>query len=70
MYINAHVHCEKRFDLKKDDRVEQCIRSCGSEFQMWGPKKEKVRNPLGLAFVLLVFSTRMSEEERSVLDGV
>ncbi len=20
----------------KDDRVEQCLRSCGSEFQMWG----------------------------------
>ena len=27
----------------KDDRVEQCLRSCGSEFQMWGPKQEKVR---------------------------
>ena len=24
----------------KDDRVEQCLRSCGSEFQMRGPKKE------------------------------
>ena len=24
----------------KDDRVEQCLRSCGSEFQMWGPKQE------------------------------
>ena len=23
----------------KDDRVEQCLRSCGSEFQMWGPKQ-------------------------------
>ena len=34
-------HCEKRkvFSLaSKDDRVEQCLRSCGSEFQMWGPK--------------------------------
>ena len=29
----------------KDDRVEQCLRSCGSEFQMWGPKQEKVRKP-------------------------
>ena len=29
----------------KDDRVEQCLRSCESEFQMWGPKKEKVRKP-------------------------
>ena len=27
----------------KDDRVEQCLRSCGSEFQMWGPKQEKFR---------------------------
>ena len=25
----------------KDDRVEQCLRSCGSEFQMWGPKQNK-----------------------------
>ena len=25
----------------KDDRVAQCLRSCGSEFQMWGPKQEK-----------------------------
>ena len=23
----------------KDDRAEQCLRSCGSEFQMWGPKQ-------------------------------
>ena len=28
----------------KDDRVEQCLRTCGSEFQMWGPKQEKVRS--------------------------
>ena len=28
----------------KDDRVEQRLRSCGSEFQMWGPKQEKMRN--------------------------
>ena len=27
----------------KDDKVEQCLRSCGSELQMWGPKQEKVR---------------------------
>ena len=24
----------------KDERVEQCLRSCGSEFQMWGPEQE------------------------------
>ena len=27
----------------KDDRAEQCLRSHGSELQMWGPKQEKVR---------------------------
>ena len=37
----------------KDDRVEQSLRSCGSEFQMRGPKQEKVRKPRCLAFVLL-----------------
>ena len=26
----------------KDDRVEQCLRSCGSEFQMWGRELERV----------------------------
>ena len=32
--------------LVKDDRVtEQCLRSCGSDFQMWGPKQEKARKP-------------------------
>ena len=31
----------------KDGRVEQCLRSCGSEFQMWGPKQEKVESGLG-----------------------
>ena len=39
----------------KDDRVEQCLRSCGSEFQMWGPKKEKAPRAMNLAFVLLDF---------------
>ena len=42
------VQCEKKkvFSLAlKDDSVEQCLRSCGSEFQMWGPKQEKVRKP-------------------------
>ena len=29
----------------KDDRVERCLRSCGNEFQMWGPKQEKARKP-------------------------
>ena len=46
--ISGWKYCEKRkvFILAlKDDRVEQCLRSCGSEFQMWGPKQEKVRKP-------------------------
>ena len=37
-------YCEKRkvFSLALNgDTVEQCLRSCGSEFQMWGPKQEK-----------------------------
>ena len=40
-------YCEKRkvFSLAlKDDRVDQYLRSCGGEFQVWGPKQEKMRN--------------------------
>ena len=29
----------------KDDMVEQRLRSCGGEFQMWGPKQEHGRKP-------------------------
>ena len=42
------TYCEKRkvFSLAlRDDGVEQCLislRSCENEFQMWGPKQEKV----------------------------
>ena len=54
----------------KDDRVEQCLRSCGSEFQMWGPKQEKVRKPCVLRLYFWISSMRVSEEERSVRDGV
>ena len=39
----------------KDDRVEQYLRSCGSEFQMWGPQQEKVAKAMSIAFVLLDF---------------
>ena len=39
----------------KDDRVEQCLRSCGSEFQMWGAKAGEVAKTMSLAFVLLAF---------------
>ena len=51
-------YCEKRkyFSLAlKDDRVEQCLRSCGSKFQIWGPKQEKVQKPYFCCFFLLVF---------------
>ena len=34
-------HKRKTHGLK-NDKVEQCLRSCGSEFQTWGPKQEKV----------------------------
>ena len=44
---------KKVFSLAlKDDRVKQCLRSCGSKFQMWGPKQEKA---MTLVFVLLDF---------------
>ena len=46
--VLARMDCEKRkvFSLAlKDDRVEQCLRSCGSEFQMGGPKQEMARKP-------------------------
>ena len=40
--------------------------SCGSEFQMWGPKQEKVRKPWVLRLYCWISSMRVSEEERSV----
>ena len=54
----------------KDDRVEQCLRSCGCEFQMWGPKLEKLRKQRVLRLYCWIFSIRVPEEERSVRDGV
>ena len=30
----------------KYDKVEQCLGSSGSEFQMWGPKQENVSQDL------------------------
>ena len=54
----------------KSKRAEQCLRSCGSEFQMWGPKQEKVRKPWILHLYCWIFSMRASEEEHSVRDGV
>ena len=52
-------------------RFEQCLRSCGSEFQMWGPKQETVllkreerqRPPLSFV-VLYVHGNRMAYQGR------
>ena len=54
----------------KDDRVEQCLRSCGSKFHIWGPKQDKVRKPSVLRLYCWIFNMRVSEEERSARDGV
>ena len=54
----------------KDDRVEQCLRSCGSEFQTVGSKARDGAEAMSLAFVLLDFQHAVSEEEHSVRDGV
>ena len=54
----------------KDDRFEKCLRSCGSEFQMWDPKQEKVQKLGVLRLYFWIFSTRVSEEDRSVRDRV
>ena len=37
---------------------------------MWGPKQEKARKPRLLRLYCWIFSMRVSEEERSVRDGV
>ena len=55
-------NCEKRkvFSLAlKDDRVEQCLSSCESEFQMWDPKQEKREGAeaMSLAFALSDINT-------------
>ena len=42
------------------------LRSCWSEFQMWGPKQEKVRQPWVLRLYCLISSMRVSEEECNV----
>ena len=51
-------YCEKRkvFSLAlKDDRVEQSLRSYGSEFQMWGPEAREGAKAMSLVFVSLDF---------------
>ena len=39
----------------KDDRVEQCLRSCASEFPNIGSKVRECAKAISLAFVLLDF---------------
>ena len=51
---HAHTHTGFQFGFEKDDRVEQCLRSCGSEVQMWGPKQEKVQKPWVFLDLLLL----------------
>ena len=47
----------------KEERVEQCLRSCGSEFQMWSPKQEKVRKPtMSLVFVHIRDATQRGQK--------
>ena len=31
--------------LLKEERVAECLMSCGRVFQRWGPKCEKIRKP-------------------------
>ena len=50
-------------------QVEQCLRSCGSEFQMLGPKQEKVHKPWVLRLYCWISSIWVSKEECSVRDG-
>ena len=56
----------------KDDRVEQCLRSCGNEFLCVGSKAKENATATSFVFVLLDFqhASVRAQEERSVLDGV
>ena len=68
--VGADILWEEECLALKDDRVEQCLRFCGSEFQMWGPKQEKVQKPWVLCLYCWIFSMWVSEEEHSAQDGV
>ena len=59
----------------KDDGVERCLRSYGSEFQMWYQSKRRCETGHESLFVLLDFQhagvgRRKKEEPRCVRDGV
>ena len=55
----------------KDDRVGQCLRSCGGEFQMWGPKQEnvtrKTTNKSAKFEIIEAFSTSSHEHMKGLL---
>ena len=43
------IRKEENFNfVLEDERVEQCLRCLGTEFQTWGPKQEKAE-AIGLA---------------------
>ena len=49
----------------KGDRVEKCLESCGSEFQMWGPKQEKVQK--AMSYVCIVGFSACGCQEKCVV---
>ena len=54
---------------KKNKKIYQET-SFRRDFQMWGPKQEKVRKPWVLRLYCWIFSMCVSEKERGVRDGV
>ena len=56
--------------LLKEERIAECLMSCGRLFQMCGPKCEKVRKPWASRLKRWSLSMRVSDaEERSELEG-
>ena len=53
---HTHTHTHTHTDCSRNWVLVLGLRSCGTEFQLWGPKQEKVRTkPMSLAFALLDF---------------
>ena len=55
----------------KDDRVEQCLRSCGSEIQMWGPKQTHTHTHIDCSrnWVLILVRMEILQEEEGFQFG-
>ena len=53
--------------LLKEERVAECLMSCGRLFQRWGPKCEKNTKDMGFAVKALEFEH--ADEERRVREG-